>query len=222
MYWIGLQTGVGLRFLSSNRKGLHVSSMACVRLSFCFLRFTLFIISSIFGNHLTIHYLHFLWSMKKTTTLKQHLLLASYSIRVMWLNEQRKADTACDFLWSGLLFPAQPGTVVVEVGGPCGFRWPVAVWEVRLLVAVGLPAYRKCPLPFPTPWLPVNAGTLSLWHLMRYTSRAVYLQGSETPLCINRAPIQIFEVIYLQTCPRTGMLKSVFLVMGIVAIHPNG
>lgn len=58
-----------------------------------------------------------------------------------------------------------------------------------MLVVEGLPAYRKCPLPLPTPSLPIKAANVSLWLIMRYTSRAVYLQGSETPLCINRAPI---------------------------------
>ncbi len=77
----------------------------------------------------------------------------------------------------------------MEVGGLRGFRWPVAVWEVWLLAVVGLPAYRKCPLPLPTPSLPIKAANVSLWLIMRYTSRAVYLQDSETPLCINRAPI---------------------------------
>lgn len=157
---------------------------------------------------------------------KNNLLPASYWIRVMWLNEQRR-QTLCvmcqaGFLWSGLLFPAQPGTVVVEVGGLCGFRWPVAVWEVRSLVAVGLPAYRKCPLPFPHTLTPYKCR-----HSFLMAHNEIHLQGclftalTETPLCINRAPIQILEVIYLQTCPRTGMLKSVFLVMGILGIHPN-
>lgn len=107
---------------------------------------------------------------------KKNLLLASYWIRVMWLNEQR-GQTLCvmcqaGFLWSGLLFPAQPGTVVVEVGGLCGFRWPVAVWEVRSLVAVGLPAYRKCPLPFPHTLTPYKCR-----HSFLMAHNEIHLQG---------------------------------------------
>lgn len=45
------------------------------------------------------------------------------------------------------------------------------------------------PSPLPTPWLPINATNVSLWLIMRYACRAVYLQGSETPLCINRPAI---------------------------------
>lgn len=86
-------------------------------------------------------------------------------------------------------------------GGSVGFRWPIAVWEVWLLVVVGLPAYRKCPLPLRTPSLPVKTASVSLWFIMRYTSRTVYLQGSETPLCINRVTIhnirgEVFTNLY--------------------------
>lgn len=92
-----------------------------------------------------------------------------------------------------LLLPAGPGTAVLEVGGLCGFRWPVAVWEVW--VAGGSACLSEMPLPppppfhYPTPSVPIKAANVSSWLIMRYTSRAVCLQGSETPLCINRAPI---------------------------------
>lgn len=49
--------------------------------------------------------------------------------------------------------------------------------------------YRKCPFSLPTPSLPVKAGSVSSRLIMRYTSRAVYLQGCEVPPCINRALI---------------------------------
>lgn len=163
MYWIGLQTGVG----QNNQKGLHVSSVARVRLSFCFLRFTHTYFWEPFDR------LIFTLLVKHD---KNTLLPASYWIRVMWLNEQRR-QTLCvmcqaGFLWSGLLFPAQPGTVVVEVGGLCGFRWPVAVWEVRSLVAVGLPAYRKCPLPFPHTLTPYKCR-----HSFLMAHNEIHLQG---------------------------------------------
>lgn len=62
---------------------------------------------------------------------------------------------------------------------------------------------------------------------MRYTSRAVYLQGSETPLCINRAPIHnIPGDVFTNLSMDGGMLTStakivgeVFSVVEILAIH---
>lgn len=58
-----------------------------------------------------------------------------------------------------------------------------------LVAGSGGSAYRKCPLSLPTPSLPVKAANVSLWLIMRYTFRTVCLQGSETPLCINRVSI---------------------------------
>lgn len=68
------------------------------------------------------------------------------------------------------------------VGGlGCRWRW------VCLLIGNAPPP--PPPFHYPTPSVPIKAANVSSWLIMRYTSRAVCLQGSETPLCINRAPI---------------------------------
>ncbi len=57
-------------------------------------------------------------------------------------------------------------------------------WQRRLCLLIG-----NAPLPLPTPSLPIKAANVSLWLIMRYTSRAVCLRACETRLCINRTPI---------------------------------
>lgn len=77
------------------------------------------------------------------------------------------------------------GSVWFQVTRSCvgglGCRW------VCLLIGNAPPP--PPPFHYPTPSVPIKAANVSSWLIMRYTSRAVCLQGSETPLCINRAPI---------------------------------
>lgn len=71
------------------------------------------------------------------------------------------------------LFPSQRGAVVIEVGGMCGFMWPIAVWEVWLLVAVGLLALSEMP------FLPTHTLTPCKSRQCFLTAHnEIYLQGS--------------------------------------------
>lgn len=121
------------------------------------------------------------------------------------------------------LFPAQNWHCGCESGGSVRFSGDLELCgRFGLLVAVGLPAYRKCRLPFPTPSLPVKAANVSLWLIMRYTSRAVYLQVCETALCIHREAIHNITGDLLFTnlsIVRDVDVLSRFLGPGFLACH---
>lgn len=74
-----------------------------------------------------------------------------------------------------LLLPAGPGTAVLEVGGLCGFRWPVAVWEVW--VAGGSACLSEMPLP-PSPLpLPYTLSAYKSSQCFLVAHNEIHLQG---------------------------------------------
>lgn len=76
-----------------------------------------------------------------------------------------------------LLLPAGPGTAVLEVGGLCGFRWPVAVWEVWVAGGGGSACLSEMPLP-PSPLpLPYTLSAYKSSQCFLVAHNEIHLQG---------------------------------------------
>lgn len=160
----------------------------------------------LFFSHYRVQYFHFSYRMQRINkTFHIKLLYLWFYCGVIqcgcvWWVVQ---------IWVFLSFLYSPGAVVSELGGPCGFRWPIAVWEVWLLVAVGLTAYRKCPLPVTHTLAPCKKRPMFPYvSIMRYTSRAVYLQALKHLCVLTGPPFTMSELMCLQSCPQTGMLTT--------------
>lgn len=164
-------------------------------------------------NHAAVGYLAFLQSVKRG-------LIASLVVdppgvsgvggRRVRCVTQALCGVVCRFLLG-------PGAVVGGSGGSGCFqvtRSCVGGW------AAGGDG-SACSAEMNTPRLPVNAGNVSSRLIMRYTSRAVCLQVPTMPLGIDRAPIRMSEVMYLQTCLLSEMLDSVYVLMGMLAVFPK-
>lgn len=169
--------------------------------------------SSVPENHAAVRYLAFLHSVERK--LIGRLVVdppgvSSVGGRCVRCVTQALCGVVCRFLLS-------PGAVVGGSGGSGCFqvtRSCVGGWAAASVASA-------CLAEMPTARLPVNAGSVSSRLIMRYTSRAVCLQVPTTPLGIDRAPIQMSEVMYLQSCLLSEMLESVYVLIGMLAVFPK-
>lgn len=170
--------------------------------------------SSVPENHAAVRYLAFLQSVKRE--LIGSLVVDPPGVSSVGGRCVRCVTQAlCGVVWRFLL---SPGAVVGGSGGSGCFQVTCSCVGGWAAGSVG----SACSAEMPTPRLPVNAGNVSSRLIMRYTSRAVCLQVPTTPLGIDRAPIQISEVMYLQTCLLSEMLESVYVLIGMLAVFSQG